>query len=97
MSSVFVLQTQQWGSVECVCVTDAVVGTCPVCLCYRLSVGEVLSVFVLQTQRWGSVEWHHDIDVFQSRARLSAATLLVHTTSEDVRTVFNKQAINSPV
>ena len=41
MLSVFVLQTQRWGSV--------------VCLCYRRSGGEVLSVFVLQTQRWGSV------------------------------------------
>ena len=26
--SVFVLQTQRWGSVECVCVTDAAVGKC---------------------------------------------------------------------
>ncbi|KAI0241392.1 ATP synthase mitochondrial F1 complex assembly factor 2 [Lamellibrachia satsuma] len=50
-----------------------------------------------QTQRWGSVEWYHDVDVLQTRARLAAATLLVHTTSEDVRTVFNKQAVNSPV
>ncbi|KAK2181659.1 hypothetical protein NP493_386g04016 [Ridgeia piscesae] len=50
-----------------------------------------------QTERWGSVEWYHDIDVHQTRARLAAATLLVHTTSEDVRTVFNKQTVNSPV
>ena len=43
------LQTQRWGSVDCVCVTDAAVGKCRVCLCYRRSGGEVLSVFVLQT------------------------------------------------
>ena len=56
-----------------------------------------ITITLLQTERWGSVEWHHDIDVFQSRARLAAATLLVHTTSEDVRTVFNKEAITMPV
>ena len=39
------LQMPRWGSVECVCVTDAAVGKC--------------CVFVLQTQRWGSVVvWH---------------------------------------
>ena len=60
-------------------------------LCYRQW------CVVLQTERWGSVEWYHDIDVYQTRARLAAASLLVHTTSEDVRTVFNKHAVNSPV
>ena len=56
VSSVFVLQMQRWGSVDCVCVTDAALGKCRVCLCYRCSVGEVLIVFVLQMQHWGSVE-----------------------------------------
>ncbi|XP_029634697.1 ATP synthase mitochondrial F1 complex assembly factor 2 [Octopus sinensis] len=36
-----------------------------------------------QTQKWGSVEWYHDLDLYENRARLAAAVLFTHWSSEN--------------
>ncbi|XP_013380946.1 ATP synthase mitochondrial F1 complex assembly factor 2 [Lingula anatina] len=35
-----------------------------------------------QIKRWGSVEWHHDIDLLELKARVAAAVLFVHMSTE---------------
>ena len=36
---------------------------------------------LFQTDHWGSVEWAHDIEEFDTTARLAAATLFVQLSS----------------
>ena len=54
-------------------------------------------VFVVQISQWGNIEWHHDVDKMEVRSRLAAAALFVYVNSHAARTVFNKEAANSPV
>ena len=39
----------------------------------------------LQIERWGNVEWHHDLDLFDTQARMAAAALFVHWSNETVK------------
>ena len=45
---------------------------------------------LFQTDHWGSVEWAHDIEEFDTTARLAAATLFVQLSSTETKT-RNKQ------
>ncbi|XP_005092520.1 ATP synthase mitochondrial F1 complex assembly factor 2 [Aplysia californica] len=45
-----------------------------------------------QTSRWGSVEWHHDVELYELRCRLSAAALFIHWCSES-STIKQKAAL----
>ncbi|XP_041363581.1 ATP synthase mitochondrial F1 complex assembly factor 2-like [Gigantopelta aegis] len=36
-----------------------------------------------QIQKWGNVEWHHDLDLYELRTRLSASTLFIHWSNEN--------------
>ena len=51
---------------------------------------------MLQIAKWGNVEWHHDVDVYELRARLAAATLFVHLNSEST-SIKMKQKISRPI
>ena len=41
---------------------------------------------LFQTDHWGSVEWAHDIEEFDTTARLAAATLFVQLSSTETKT-----------
>ena len=41
---------------------------------------------LFQTDHWGSVEWAHDIEEFDTTARLAAATLFVQLSSSQTST-----------
>src|SRR5437879_5908995 len=51
----------------------------------RLAVDEAVKLSMLeqefQTQKWGRVEWAHDVEYFDSCARLAAAVLFVQLNS----------------
>jgi len=48
---------------------------------------------IYQTNRWGTVEWAHDIEMYDVRGRLSAASLFVHWCSEN-SSIKQKAALN---
>ena len=53
-----------------------------------------------QIDKWGNVEWHHDIELYDVRARVAAATLMVHFSNEDDKTIKFRQDFkrsNGPV
>lgn len=51
----------------------------------RLTVDEAVKLSRLeletQTERWGNVEWAHDLELFDTTARVAAATMFVHLSS----------------
>jgi len=58
---------------------------------------QLYGVLAVQISRWGNVEWHHDVDKMELRSRLAAAALFVYVNSHDARTVYDKEAANSPI
>ncbi|ELU12261.1 hypothetical protein CAPTEDRAFT_114697 [Capitella teleta] len=50
-----------------------------------------------QTEKWGNVEWHHDVDLYEYRARLASAALFVYLNSNESRTVFTKRSMEHPI
>ena len=60
----------------------------------RLSVEDAISLSRLETEfqtgKWGNVEWAHDLDLMQTRARVSAGILFVHLSSDYSNTKTRK-------
>lgn len=56
----------------------------------RIGVLEAVSLGRLETEfqiaKWGRVEWHHDLDVMQTRTRVAAGLLFVFFNSEQTKT-----------
>lgn len=60
----------------------------------RVSVEEAISLSRLetefQTSKWGNIEWAHDIDLMQTRARVSAGILFLHLSNDFSSTKTSK-------
>lgn len=60
----------------------------------KLSVEDAISLSRLetefQTSKWGNIEWAHDIDLTQTRARVSAGVLFVQLNNDFTDTKINK-------
>eukprot|EP00106_Octopus_bimaculoides_P009424 XP_014776866.1 PREDICTED: ATP synthase mitochondrial F1 complex assembly factor 2-like [Octopus bimaculoides] len=65
------------------CISDATIGGIHTQLNSYTMWGLTGRLFVFQTQKWGSVEWYHDLDLYENRARLAAAVLFTHWSSEN--------------
>lgn len=62
----------------------------------HLTVEEVVSLSRLeqeyQISKWGNVEWYHDVDLLESRTKVAASAMFIHSCSEDSQYIVKRNA-----